>query len=186
MMLKNKKGFTLIELLAVIVIMGILMIVAIPMVIKYIDNSKKKTFINIAGSYITATKTAWSAGTLSCQSRIGSAFDTPSSQVSGSYTYYVRINTNPNDTDGNPNLMTGDPASPWNNGYIYGYVKIVGNGNSEPKFTIAMNDKDRKYVVHAGFKTYYTASQLQKLNFPNPPEQSYYVPPASYLFCRAD
>ena len=42
----NKKGFTLIELLAVIVILGILMLIAIPSVTKYINSSRKKTFVN--------------------------------------------------------------------------------------------------------------------------------------------
>ena len=35
----NKKGFTLIELLAVIIILGILMIITIPSVTKYINDS---------------------------------------------------------------------------------------------------------------------------------------------------
>ena len=42
----NSKGFTLVELLAVIVIMGILMMVAIPAVTRTIENSRKDTFIN--------------------------------------------------------------------------------------------------------------------------------------------
>ena len=42
---KNKNGFTLIELLAVIVILGILMLVAIPSVTKYIEKSRKKAFV---------------------------------------------------------------------------------------------------------------------------------------------
>ncbi|MDD3241883.1 MAG: type II secretion system protein [Bacilli bacterium] len=39
--MKNKKGFTLIELLAVIVILGIIMVIAIPFVTGYIERSKK-------------------------------------------------------------------------------------------------------------------------------------------------
>ena len=43
--MKNK-GFTLIELLAVIIILGILMLIAIPSVTNYINNSKKETFVD--------------------------------------------------------------------------------------------------------------------------------------------
>lgn len=60
----NKKGFTLIELLAVIVILGILMLIAIPSVTKYIDKSKKETYINNAYSYIEAVRKDVIAGNL--------------------------------------------------------------------------------------------------------------------------
>ena len=44
----NKKGFTLIELLAVIIILGILMVIAVPAVTKYINESRKNTYVNSA------------------------------------------------------------------------------------------------------------------------------------------
>ena len=40
----NKKGFTLIEILAVMVIIAALVLIAVPAVRKYIDNSKKHTY----------------------------------------------------------------------------------------------------------------------------------------------
>ncbi len=46
--MKNNKGFTLIELLAVIIILGVLMLVAIPSVTKYIDNSRKESYLATA------------------------------------------------------------------------------------------------------------------------------------------
>lgn len=52
----NKKGFTLIELLAVIIILGVLMIIAIPSVTEYISNSRKSAFADSAVGYIDSTR----------------------------------------------------------------------------------------------------------------------------------
>ena len=54
--LKNNKGFTLIELLAVIVILGVLMIIAVPMVTKYIKQAKQDAFIDTAKNYINSAR----------------------------------------------------------------------------------------------------------------------------------
>ncbi len=45
---KKNKAFTLIELLAVIIILGVLMIIAIPSVTTYISNSRKSAYVNTA------------------------------------------------------------------------------------------------------------------------------------------
>jgi len=50
--MKNEKGFTLIELLAVIIILGILMLVAIPSVTTYINSSRKSAYVDTAQQYI--------------------------------------------------------------------------------------------------------------------------------------
>ena len=59
----NKKGFTLIELLAVIVILGVLLAIAIPSVTKYINVSKKSTYIDNVQSYAMAAKNQATIGT---------------------------------------------------------------------------------------------------------------------------
>lgn len=55
----NNKGFTLIELLAVIVILGILMIIAIPMVSQYIKQARQSAFIDTARAYVEAARYAY-------------------------------------------------------------------------------------------------------------------------------
>ena len=52
----NKKGFTLIELLAVIVILGVLMLVAIPAVTRYIEKSRRQAFISSVNSLVDSVK----------------------------------------------------------------------------------------------------------------------------------
>ena len=54
---KKKKGFTLIELLAVIIILGILMVIAVPAVTKYISDSRKNSYINSAKGIINGART---------------------------------------------------------------------------------------------------------------------------------
>lgn len=50
----NKKGFTLIELLAVIIILGVLLLIAVPSVSKYIQDSRMKTYKNNLSGFVSA------------------------------------------------------------------------------------------------------------------------------------
>ena len=52
--MKNNKGFTLVEILAVIIILGILMIIAVPAVTQHISDSRKTTFITSSNKLIEA------------------------------------------------------------------------------------------------------------------------------------
>lgn len=58
----NKKGFTLIELLAVIIILGVLMIIAIPSVTTYIQNSRKSAYVDTSAAYVEAVRTRVNEG----------------------------------------------------------------------------------------------------------------------------
>ena len=60
--MKNNKGFTLIELLAVIIILGILMIIAIPSVTTYISNSRKSAYIDTAKNIISSARNLVNSG----------------------------------------------------------------------------------------------------------------------------
>ena len=52
-----KNAFTLIELLAVIIILGILMIIAIPSVTSYINNSRKSAYVDTAKELVSGART---------------------------------------------------------------------------------------------------------------------------------
>ena len=139
----NSKGFTLIELLAVIVIMGILMMVAIPSVSRVIENSRKDTFVDIAKSYANAARTLWTADGLTCSSSAGNVV---SSAVDAG-DYYILINTKDNARKNLPVLVDQGGKSSWGNRDISGYVRVnVSNDNSgtEPKrvtkFYVAISD----------------------------------------------
>ncbi len=61
----KKKAFTLIELLAVIIILGVLMVIAIPAVTSYIQNSRKSSYVATAHNVVAGARTKVNDGTLS-------------------------------------------------------------------------------------------------------------------------
>lgn len=62
--MKKKNGFTLIELLAVIIILGILMIIAIPSVTKYINDSRKSSYVDTAHELVSGARNLVNEGKL--------------------------------------------------------------------------------------------------------------------------
>ncbi len=118
-MKKNNKGFTLIELLAVITIMGILMMVAIPAVTRTIENSRRDTFSTVAKSYINAVRENVLADNIDCGGTVASA--------TANGTYYIKIDA---DSDATKDLMEQGGRSPWGNSNVMGYVKWVKKNSS--------------------------------------------------------
>ena len=78
---KKKKAFTLIELLAVIIILGILMIIAIPSVTTYIQNSRKSAYIDTAKEIISGARNLVNEGKLEMYDT-GTTYYLPSSCIS--------------------------------------------------------------------------------------------------------
>ena len=112
----KRKGFTLVELLAVIVIMGILMMVAIPSVTRTIENSRKDTFVDIAKAYGNAARTLWTSDNLTCEGTVSSAVDDGD--------YYILINSKEGAKDSLPVLLDQGGKSSWGNRDVNGYVRV--------------------------------------------------------------
>ena len=135
MKIRNNKGFTLIELLAVIVIMGILLMVAIPAVSRIIENSRKDSLVTIAKEYVNAVRNSWASDSLLC----GSSDQVSSSMDEGNY--YVLIDTTSETTE---ELLDQGGKSPWGNRDLKGYVRVNITTNAKEqritKYYIAIAD----------------------------------------------
>ena len=128
----NKRGFTLIELLAVITLIGILMLLAIPSVSSIVENFRTDTFVTNAKTYANAAKKLWTSDGLYC----GSEPKLSSTVVDGDY--YILIDT----TDDTifPLLESGG-LSPWGNKDVKGYVRIKrSEDGKKTKYYVALTD----------------------------------------------
>jgi type IV pilus assembly protein PilA len=157
MKMKNRKGFTLIELLAVITILGILMIVAIPAVSRTIENSRRNTFLSTAKEYANSVKTKYAADEIRCGNDSSSATILASGKA-----FAVRISTD-SKVDGldttktalkqkaynnAKELVNQGGVSSWGNADVYGWVVGVvqtekgndGNDRQVVKYYINLVD----------------------------------------------
>ena len=138
----NKNGFTLIELLAVIVIMGILMMVAIPAMTRYIENSRKDTFLSTAKEYVNAARNMWASDSLICNTGDSTNPRIVSSGVDAG-DWYVIIDTSSDDM---VNLLDQGGKSSWGNRDLKGYVRVHitedGSGTTERRtqYYVALSD----------------------------------------------
>ena len=117
------KGFTLIELLAVIIILGVLMIIAIPSVSSYITNARKN-------AYITTIKGYQSGISQKVNNLEYSFLDTDT-------TYYVHID--------NIKLEKGgkSPFGEW----LDAYVVVTYNGNGYDYYWTSVDESGHKVIL---------------------------------------
>ena len=117
--MKKKNGFTLIELLAVIIILGVLMIIAIPSVTKYIDDSRKNGYVSTAKEVAGGVRNLIHSGELDLDD-----FDT---------TYYI-----------DANCIATDNAykSPYGD-FVKAYVVVAASNDNYEYFWTSVDDAGR-------------------------------------------
>ena len=166
----NSKGFTLIELLAVITIMGILMMVAIPSVSRTIENSRRDTFADVAKSYVNTIRSSVLADEIECL--LPSTTTKTSVGATPDGVYYYQIDTN---TDGTKDLMESGGKSSWSNSDVGGYVvwtKKTGtttSGDTKTRTTYAVLLVD---TGKHGFDALTLESDLKRANVKTATETS--------------
>ena len=116
--MKNK-GFTLIELLAVIIILGLLMLIAIPSVTNYINESRKSAYIDTALQYVKGATNLVNSGNLDI-------FDTET-------TYYIPSSC--------ISLESGG-ESPYGGKFTPAYILVTYDNNSYNYYWMSRDDQN--------------------------------------------
>ena len=114
--MKNKNGFTLIELLAVIIILGILMIIAIPSVTSYINSSRKSAYVDTAKQIVAGARNIVNDGSLEM-------FDTAT-------TYYIPANY----------IKTENASKSPYGEFVEAYVGVTYNGQGYKYYWISVDE----------------------------------------------
>ncbi len=132
------KAFTLIELLAVIIILGIIMLIAIPSVTKSISSSRDKSYISSAKEFISGARTMVNTGEL----------DVYNPEV----TYYIPISCISTENSG-----SSSPYGEWENAYVvftyektgYDYYWTSIDGAKQGIYLTSANLLDTKSIIRS-------------------------------------
>lgn len=169
----NNAGFTLIELLAVITIMGILMMVAIPAVSRTIENSRRDSFATVAQNYVNAVRNSVLADEFECETlkSDGSACTNSAGGTNTKVTvsgtpngvYYFAIDS---DQQSSQDLMESGGTSSWGGAKVTGFVvwqkadqSTAGGTQSTTKTTYKISLVD---TGKHGIKTYETDQKITR------------------------
>ena len=119
--MKKEKGFTLIELLAVIIILGVIMLIAIPSVTRRISDSRKNAYVDTAKEVVKGAVPIVNGGELDM-------YDTDT-------TYYIHVNNIPTE-----NGLT----SPYGD-FKEAYIGVVYTGEGYQYYWIS-NDENKQGI----------------------------------------
>lgn len=148
----NKKGFTLIELLAVIIILGVIMLIAIPSVTQQITNSRKNSYSDTLQSYISAVVTEVNEGSIP--------------MYDGTAVYAIPVGNNAEYSC--VDLESGG-ASPFNKEFKYGYVFARYTGSSYNYWIEMVDGSNQGTLAVNGKKLEKSGSKYIHANItPNP------------------
>ena len=136
----NKKGFTLIELLAVIVILAVLMLLALPAALRIMENARKKAFEQEVRSYLKAAQMKYIEMSVSNQNQellfqeegIGDCVNTTCQldniDLKSGYHYNIKVRKN---SQGNLVYSYTIRSAPNNNNKQY--IAVSRNGSPKEK-----------------------------------------------------